>query len=284
MKNNFVVTAALLTVITGSQASADQIISENLIVTTPDIPDAAITGSICVGFDCANNEVFGGATLKLKENNNRIRFVDNTAGAILGQSWMMIANGSNNGGFSYFQFQARSLTEDTITLSDGSYPILDCSASVMFGDCITTGFIPVGDPALVQDNSNLTSLITTPFFTVRSVLFLGVASDNSVALGGDSEVVSGAVSVGKAGLERKLLHVAKALAATDIATIADIEALTDKLDLIDSQLNEIERAIAVVDGTSLFNSNGSLAPYSLLVIVSIFLLRIMRRSPGGVCQ
>ncbi len=284
MNKNFLITTALITVITSPLAFADLVINENLIVTTPDIPDAAITGSICAGFDCVDNQVFGRATLLHKENNTRFRFIDNTAGDVLGQSWMMIANGSNNGGNAYFQFQARSLTEDNILFSDGSYPVLDCSASVTFGDCLTVGLTPVGDPVLIQDQSNITSTITSPWFTVKPVLYFGANTDNTVAIGGDSEVISGVVSVGKAGLERKLVHVAKAIAATDLATLADIEALSDKLDLIDGQLNEIERAIAVLDGSPLFRSSGSLAPYSLLVIFGIFVLRLIRQSPNGVCQ
>jgi hypothetical protein len=292
MNNNFLVTAALLSVITGSQAFADQVINENLIVTTPDIPDAAITGSICAGLDCVDNQVFGSATLLHKENNTRFRFVDNTAGDVLGQSWMMIANGSNNGGNAYFQFQARSLTEDNILFSDGTYPVLDCSAATFFGDCIiTTTLIPAGEPVLVQDQAIITSTITSPWFTVKPVLYFGTNTDDTVSIGGESEVISGVVSVGRAGLERKLVHVAKAIAATDLATLADIEALSDKLDAIDGQLNAIEQAIAVIenppviDNPPVIESSGSsglfgllLSPYTLLTIFGIFVLRLIRSS------
>jgi len=286
MNKNFLITTALITVITSPLASFGQVINENLIVTTPDIPDAAITGSICAGFDCVDNQVFGSATLLHKENNTRFRFIDNTAGDVLGQSWMMIANGSNNGGNAYFQFQARSLTEDNILFSDGSYPVLDCSAATIFDPCITTtDFIPAGEPVLVQDPANITSTITSPWFTVKPVLYFGTNTDDTVSIGGDSEVISGVVSVGKAGLERKLVHVAKAIAATDLATLADIEALSDKLDLIDGQLNVIEQAIAVIENPPVIGSSGSsglfgllLSPYTLLTIFGIFVLRLIRSS------
>ena len=292
MNNNFLITTALITAITSPLAFADQIINDDLIVTTPLTPVAGITGKMCTGFDCVNDQVFGSATLLHKENNTRFRFIDNTAGDVLGQSWMMIANGRNNGGNAYFQFQARSLTEDNILFSDGTYPVLDCSAATFFGDCITTTTLtPAGDPVLVQDQDNITSTITSPWFTVKPVLYFGTNTDNTVSIGGDSEVISGVVSVGKAGLERKLVHVAKAIAATDLATLADIEALSDKLDFIDAQLNEIEQAIAVIenppviepDPTPVTGSSGSsglfgllLSPYTLLTIFGIFVLRLIR--------
>jgi len=45
----------------------DQVIPDDLIV----------QGSLCVGFDCVNNENFGFDTIRLKENNTRIKFDDN---------------------------------------------------------------------------------------------------------------------------------------------------------------------------------------------------------------
>ncbi|PCJ83655.1 MAG: hypothetical protein COA54_15180 [Thiotrichaceae bacterium] len=281
MNNNFLIIAALMTVITSPLAFADQVINDDLIVTTPLIPVAGNTGKMCAGTDCVDNQVFGGATLLHRENNTRFRFLDNTAGDVLGQSWMMLANGSNNGGNAYFQFQARSLNEDNILLSDGSYPLLDCSASVIIGDCVTLGLTPVGDPVLIQDTSNLTSTITSPWFTVNPVLYFGANSDNTIAIGGDSEATSDVVSVGKAGLERKLVHVAEAIAATDVATLADFVALSDKLDFIDAQLNDIEQAITVIENPPVIGSGGSsgllLSPYTLLTIFGIIFLRLIKR-------
>ena len=50
-------------------AAADQVILDDLIV----------DGSICVGLDCVNGESFGFDTLRLKENNLRIRAVDTSS-------------------------------------------------------------------------------------------------------------------------------------------------------------------------------------------------------------
>jgi hypothetical protein len=281
MNKKFLITTALLTVIATPPAFSDQVITDDLIV----------VGNTCVGFDCTNNMVFGTEVLRLQENNTRILFIDNTAGDVLGQTWMMIANGSNNGGNNKFQFEARSLTKDAVLLSDGTYPALDCSlatgppAPFPYVECLTTGFIPAGEPVLVQDLApNYTNTVTVPWFTVSSGLYLGYAADSNVSIGADSENVTGAVSIGKSGLKRKLMHVAKALAATDLATVADIDELTDKLDAIDRQLNAIESAVNAIDGSPLFSSNGSLAPVGLLALAAVFLLRLTRQSPKGARQ
>lgn len=272
-------TTALLSAITSPVAFSDQIIPDDLIV----------SGNSCIGFDCVNNMVFGSETLRIQENNNRIHFIDSSAGDALGKSWQMIANGSNNGGANKFQIEARSPTKDSVLISDGTYPEYDCSAWVI-GDtsCATVGLIPTGEPVLIQDTSNYpssyTNTTTSPWFTVSSGLYLGTAGDDTVSIGADSELVSGAVSIGKADLKRKLIHVAKALTATDIATVADIEALTAKLDAIDRQLNEIDSAVDAIEGSPLFRSGGSLAPYSLLALAVAFLFRLTRSSRNGVQQ
>ena len=52
-----------------SVVQADQQIQDDLVV----------TGSICVGFDCVNDEAFNFDTLRLKENNLRIKFIDTSS-------------------------------------------------------------------------------------------------------------------------------------------------------------------------------------------------------------
>ncbi|WP_412067785.1 tail fiber domain-containing protein [Rubrivirga sp. IMCC43871] len=71
----------------------DSVISDDLIV----------QGSACVGFDCANGESFGFDTLRLKENNLRIRFQDtSTSASFPTRDWEITINDSSNGGASYF--------------------------------------------------------------------------------------------------------------------------------------------------------------------------------------
>jgi autotransporter adhesin len=77
----------------GTPASADQVIADDLIV----------QGSTCIGFDCVNNETFGFDTLRLKENNTRIKFEDtSTSPGFAANSWTLIANDSASGGRNFF--------------------------------------------------------------------------------------------------------------------------------------------------------------------------------------
>jgi hypothetical protein len=76
-------------------ALADQVINDDLIV----------TNSICVGNDCSNGESFGFDTLRLKENNLRIAFIDtSTSASFPTRDWQIVANDSSNGGASYLAF------------------------------------------------------------------------------------------------------------------------------------------------------------------------------------
>jgi len=71
----------------------DQVILDDLIV----------AGSLCAGFDCVNGESFGFDTLRLKENNLRITFVDTSASASFPTNdWQLTANDSSNGGAEKF--------------------------------------------------------------------------------------------------------------------------------------------------------------------------------------
>ncbi len=74
-------------------AQADQVFSDDLIV----------QGSICAGQDCVNGESFGFDTLRLKENNLRIKFQDTSNSASFPTNdWQLTANDSGNGGANKF--------------------------------------------------------------------------------------------------------------------------------------------------------------------------------------
>ena len=76
-----------------STAQADQVILDDLIV----------DGSICVGFDCVNGESFGFDTLRLKENNLRIKFQDtSTSASFPSRDWQITINDTSNGGANKF--------------------------------------------------------------------------------------------------------------------------------------------------------------------------------------
>jgi hypothetical protein len=65
--------------------------------------DLIVSGSACVGFDCVNNETFSFDTVKLKENNLRISFIDtSTVGGFPAGDWQLRANDSASGGADHF--------------------------------------------------------------------------------------------------------------------------------------------------------------------------------------
>jgi len=74
----------------------DQVIPDDLIV----------QGSACIGLDCVNNESFGFDTIRLKENNTRIKFDDtSTAAGFPANDWQLTANDSASGGASKFSIE-----------------------------------------------------------------------------------------------------------------------------------------------------------------------------------
>ncbi|UCH95898.1 MAG: hypothetical protein JSV88_03370, partial [Candidatus Aminicenantes bacterium] len=79
--------------------------SEDQLSRTMDVlhyDDVIITGSLCVGFDCANGESFGYCTIKLKENNLQLCFEDTSAGSFPTNDWKIQINDTTSGGASYF--------------------------------------------------------------------------------------------------------------------------------------------------------------------------------------
>ena len=60
--------------------------------------DAIIQGSLCVGLDCVVNESFGFDTIRLKENNTRIKFDDtSTTAGCPNNDWQLTANDACGG-------------------------------------------------------------------------------------------------------------------------------------------------------------------------------------------
>ena len=89
---------ACLCAIASGRACADNVI--------PD--DEIVQGSQCIGFDCVVNESFGFDTLRLKENNTRIDFMDTSSSAgFATEDWGIVINDSNAGGANYFMIQDR---------------------------------------------------------------------------------------------------------------------------------------------------------------------------------
>lgn len=118
-----------------------------------------------------------------------------------------------------------------------------------------------------------------------AVAHFGVPGDDSIALGSESEIVNGAVSIGQKSLERRIMHVASALADTDLVTVADTKSsaykIHDQLDAIDAQLDEIERTIRVAKGSKLVQSGGSGSGAFFVLLGSFVVLRRLRRHPDN---
>ena len=67
------------------------------------LDDLIVDGSACIGFDCVNGESFSFDTIRLKENNLRIKFDDTSVAASFPRTdWQLTANDSANGGASKF--------------------------------------------------------------------------------------------------------------------------------------------------------------------------------------
>ncbi|MDH3745967.1 MAG: hypothetical protein OES47_12775, partial [Acidobacteriota bacterium] len=74
-------------------ATADQVILDDLIV----------DGSACIGQDCVNGESFGFDTIRIKENNLRIKAQDTSSSASFPtRDWQITFNDSSNGGQNKF--------------------------------------------------------------------------------------------------------------------------------------------------------------------------------------
>jgi Chaperone of endosialidase len=95
------------TLITSGKAVADQVIPDDLIV----------QGSACIGLDCVNNESFGFDTIRLKENNTRIKFEDTSTGAgFPNNDWQLTANDSENGGLNKFSIENTTVATVPFTI------------------------------------------------------------------------------------------------------------------------------------------------------------------------
>jgi len=91
--NKFIIILSSSLALTSVIAHADQQIQDDLIV----------TGSGCFGLDCVNGESFGFDTLRLKENNLRIKFIDTSSSSSFPTGdWEIAINDSSNGGSNHF--------------------------------------------------------------------------------------------------------------------------------------------------------------------------------------
>ncbi|HJQ35784.1 MAG TPA: tail fiber domain-containing protein [Thermoanaerobaculia bacterium] len=94
----------------GTPVVNDQVIPDDLIV----------QGSGCFGFDCVNNESFGFDTIRLKENNLRIKAEDTSTGSFPTNDWQLTFNDSASGGASKFSVEDITGSKVPFTVTAGA--------------------------------------------------------------------------------------------------------------------------------------------------------------------
>lgn len=94
-----------------STVQADEQINDDLIV----------QGSTCTGLDCVDGESFAFDTLRLKENNVRIRLIDTSSSSSFPtHDWEITANDSVNGGLNRFSILQVDSAQTPFTILSGA--------------------------------------------------------------------------------------------------------------------------------------------------------------------
>lgn len=131
----------------GTTSTRDQIIADDLIVQL----------SLCVGSDCANGESFGFDTIRLKENNLRIKFEDTSVGSFPSNDWQLTANDSASGGLNRFSIDDVTGAKTPFTVEAGAPSnslYVDSGGDVGFGTtnpAVTLHAVDGNTPALRLD-------------------------------------------------------------------------------------------------------------------------------------
>ena len=93
----------------------------NVIADQQIFDDLIVGGSACIGFDCVNGESFGFDTIRLKENNLRIKFVDTSSSASFPTNdWQLTANDTSNGGANKFSIDDIDAGRTPFTIEAGA--------------------------------------------------------------------------------------------------------------------------------------------------------------------
>lgn len=150
-KNSYFWIALVFGFIQAPNASADQVIQDDVI----------IPFSLCVGTDCMNGEDFQFDSIRLKENNLRIHFDDTSSSASFpSNDWTIVINDSNNGGRSYFAVQDRTAGFFPLLIEAGAGNntlVVDSNDRVGIGTDAPTEALHVVGNALITGNLELGS-------------------------------------------------------------------------------------------------------------------------------
>jgi len=122
--NNLLADKNLIDPATVSMKSSQTIVDQDVPPNSRDqviLDDLIVDGSVCIGFDCVNGESFGFDTLRLKENNLRIRALDTSASASFpSNDWQITFNDTSNGGANKFSIDDIDGGRTPFTLEAGA--------------------------------------------------------------------------------------------------------------------------------------------------------------------
>ncbi len=226
------------------------------------LDDLIVDGSACIGQDCVNGESFGFDTIRLKENNLRIKFQDTSNSASFpSNDWQLTANDSSNGGVNKFSIDDIDGGRTPFTIEAGapSHSLyVDDGGRVGFGTStpVTDLHVKSGNTPtlrLEQDGSSGFTAQTwdvagneAGFFvrdaTTGSTLPFRIipgAASQALVIGSNDHV---GVSVGTSPSYR--LHV-RDNDTTDVANFESDEAQTRLILENNSQASEIQWAFSV---------------------------------------
>jgi len=104
--------------LTGANAWADVVHNDDVIINGGAVDS---TGSLCVGFDCIDGEVFDFDTILMKQNNLRIRAQDTSSTASFpSNDWQITFNDNTDGGQNFFAIDDLTFGTRPFTLEAGA--------------------------------------------------------------------------------------------------------------------------------------------------------------------
>jgi hypothetical protein len=118
--------------VSGGKAAADFVINDDLIV----------LGSTCVGFDCVDGESFGSDTIRLKENQLRIHFMDTSVSPFPSNDWRLLANDTGSGGSNFFAIEDSTAGRQIFKVEAGA------AANALFVDSTSRVGLRTSTPVL----------------------------------------------------------------------------------------------------------------------------------------
>ena len=222
-----------------------------------------IQDSLCVGVDCTPAESFGFDTVRLKENNLRIKFEDTSStGAFPSNDWSIVVNDSVNGGNAFFAIVDETAGATLLKLcavADASCTEVIPGTGAKVGTTNTsqgTGSSATGEGSTAFGSNARAERFDTAIgfnsqVTADGSVAVGanttVNAPNSVAVGADAQVLAGAsgavalgqgsiasepntVSVGTPTSLRRITNVGRGTNPFDAVNMQQFRELDDRVD------------------------------------------------------